>query len=131
LYGFTSTRMEISRFLKDMFCLLDDPQFDHETDFVVFQREKNVQTMLLLEFDNKDVIHVLRTLGIEDYHETLRDDMNPNGMPYFVFMKFVQGHEIYIKIRTKNHPRHAVLCMSFHVAEHSMIGRLPYGIPKR
>ena len=112
--GFISKPMEISRFLKDMLCILESPQFDENTDFLLFQREKNTRTLLLLEFNAKDVLDVVRMLGISDYVETVRDDRNPKGTPYFIFMKHVQEQEIYIKIKTKNLPRYTVLCISFH-----------------
>ncbi len=129
--GFISKPMEISRFLKDMLCILESPQFTIETDFLLFQREKNAKTLLLLEFDTMDVVDVVRTLGIRDYFETVRDYKNPDGTPYFVFMKLVQEQEIYIKIKTKYLPRHSILCISFHVADHSMMTRLPYGTTER
>lgn len=87
--------------------------------FFLDSREKNKETMSLLDFRNMDRLNVVKSIEVEDYSEgPIKDQLNGFG-EMWVFGKDVDGHEIYIKIalgRTDT----KTICISFHVAEHPM-----------
>ena len=82
-------------------------------------RYKNAQTLLDLEIAPLKRRKIIEELKAEDYSEgPLPDTLNKQS-PLWVFGKQVKGKEVYIKITmgTVNNP---VICISFHVAGHSM-----------
>ena len=108
------TRSEVGQFLS---------QFKVKLEiwgvFFLDNREKNKETMSLLNFRNVDRLNVVKSIEVEDYSEgPIKDQLNGFG-EMWVFGKDVDGHEIYIKI-TLGCPGTKTICISFHIAEHPM-----------
>ena len=87
---------------------------------VVFShRQKNTQTLADLEITPNYRKKVLEELESTDYSEGPLEDKMINGADMWVFGKSIKGREVYIKITIGN-PNLSVVCISFHLAEHSM-----------
>jgi hypothetical protein len=88
---------------------------------VVFRddRGKNVQALLDLDITPVFRERVLRGLAAADYYEGPLKETLHGGADMWVFGKTIKGQEVYIKI-TLGFPGAQVICISFHVAEHSM-----------
>lgn len=123
---YKASKEEVKTFLERLVSLLNSPNFNIEKDFIFggkYERMKNTQTLLELDFEKEDVIGVLKKLTIFDYYQSFPDDKN-SKMPHFhVFFVSILEREIYIKIRIQN--VNNVLCISFHFSEYSH-GKMPY-----
>jgi hypothetical protein len=88
---------------------------------VVFRddRGKNVQALLDLDITPIFREKILQELVAGDYHEGPLKETLYGGADMWVFGKTIKGQEVYIKI-TLGIPGAQVICISFHVAEHSM-----------
>lgn len=85
--------------------------------FFLDNREKNQQTMAMMNFKPMDRLNVVKSIEVEDYSDgPIKDDLNGFG-EMWVFGKDVEGQEIYIKI-TMGRPGSKTICISFHVAEY-------------
>ena len=73
-----------------------------------------------LGIDNNDIKEYLKDLSIENYVETCDDERNKNSNSYYVFGKFVNEKEIYIKGKIQSYDKKIVVCMSFHFAEYKL-----------
>lgn len=73
-----------------------------------------------LGIDNNDIKEYLKDLSIENYVETCDDERNKNSNSYYVFGKFVNEKEIYIKVKIQSYDKKIVVCMSFHFAEYKL-----------
>jgi hypothetical protein len=82
-------------------------------------RDKNVQTLLDLDISPLLREKVVRELLAIDYCEGPLQEMLYGGADMWVFGKIVKGQEIYIKINLGFAGRE-VICISFHVAKHSL-----------
>lgn len=82
-------------------------------------REKNSQTLADLELMPAERKKVLENLIPEDYCEGPLEETLYGGSEMWVFGRKIRGKEIYIKI-TLGKFSTSVLCISFHIAEHSM-----------
>jgi hypothetical protein len=80
---------------------------------------KNVQTLLALDITPLDREKILRELQATDYYEGPRREILHGGSDMWIFGKKIKGQEVYIKI-TLGFAGAQVICISFHVAEHSM-----------
>lgn len=80
-------------------------------------RDKNFETMKALEFSINDVKNELGELELVNFSDGPIKDKLYGNADMWVFGKFIQGKEVYIKI-TLGHPSAQVLCISFHFAEH-------------
>lgn len=127
-----SKKSEVVAFLSDLKSILENTNFNVETDITLISKKKQGEeqkystpyTLLDLEYDIEDVVERLKELTIEEYSETKidRDDVNP--MLLFVFGKDVNNKLVYVKLKIKGtHQRH-VLCVSFHYAKEKMV--FPY-----
>lgn len=77
--------------------------------------------MLELDYDTEDVFEELKSLTIEDYSESIVDNIADGFKIFYVFGKQINGRDIYIKVRIKQRRRTAddfVFCVSFHFARH-------------
>ena len=82
-------------------------------------RGKNLQTLATLEIAPTYRKQVILNIEPEDYSEgPVVDTLNKMG-EMWVFGKNVKGQEVYIKI-TLGLPNSSTICISFHIAEHSM-----------
>jgi hypothetical protein len=88
---------------------------------VVFRddRGKNAQTLLNLEITPVFRYKILKELQVADYYEGPEKEKLYGGADMWVFGKTIKGQEVYIKI-TLGFSGAQVICISFHVAEHSM-----------
>jgi hypothetical protein len=89
-------------------------------------RGKNTQTLLDIEIKSADREKVLKELKTENYSEGPLEEKLYGGANMWVFGKLIKNKEVYIKI-TMGLKGAQVICISFHVAEHSM--KYPYKIP--
>lgn len=82
-------------------------------------RGKNFQTLIDLDITPKYRKDIILSLASDDYIEgPIIDTLNKVG-DMWVFGKDVKGQEVYIKI-TLGLPNKEVICISFHIAEHSL-----------
>jgi len=82
-------------------------------------RPKNTQTLADLEIPPYKRTEVVKSLEIPNYSEGPIEEKMLGGSEMWVFGKKVKKKEIYIKI-TMGIPNNAVICISFHIAEHKM-----------
>lgn len=79
-------------------------------------RGKNADLFDTLKITPKDRESIIASLSVEDFSEgPLEDKLHQRG-DMWVFGKVINGHEVYIKLMLLQN----VLCISFHLAEHSM-----------
>ena len=129
-----SSKSNVCDFLEKMKSILEDDAFDIYRDFV-FQRHRandepddeftNENTLLALDYSVEDVVEVLKTLTLEDYHESMVDSIADGFKVFFVFGKRVRKRDVYIKIRLKQRTGRAgsyVFCISFHFARQAITG---------
>lgn len=81
-------------------------------------------TLLDLDYDNSDVAECLKELTIREYSETLVDKDVIHPPLLFVFGKYINGKQIYIKLKIKGTQIRHILCVSFHYAKEKM--EFPY-----
>ena len=112
--------------------ILEGDAFDIHRDFV-FQRHRandepddeftNENTLLVLDYGVEDVVAVLKTLTLEDYHESMVDNVADGFNVFFVFGKRIRKRDVYIKLRLKQRADRAssyVFCISFHFARQAI-----------
>jgi len=108
------TEQEVDRFLND---------FKNKMKIwdILFRddRGKNTQSLVDLELRPIDRIIILENLDSKDYSQGPIDDILFDIAKMLIFGKTIKKKEIYIKI-SLGHPGSNVLCISFHVSEHSM-----------
>ena len=88
----------------------------------------NSYCLAQLEYDTEDVMNEILTLEVSHYSETLADRKSfDSGLELlYVFIKEIQGRQVYIKIKMKKAGENeVVLCISFHFAEYK-VDKLPY-----
>lgn len=109
-----STEAAVAAFLKD---------FKEKMKFwdVLFRddRGKNAQALVDLEMRAIDRKATLEQLETKDYSEGPLEEKLYGGADMWVFGRFIKKKEVYIKI-TMGAMGSSVICISFHVAEHSM-----------
>ena len=128
-----SSKSNVCEFLEKMKSILEGDAFDIHRDFV-FQRHRvndepddefnNENTLLALDYGVEDVVEVLKTLTLEDYHESMVDNVANGFNVFFVFGKRIRKRDVYIKIRLKqrvNKTGSYVFCISFHFARQAII----------
>ena len=83
-------------------------------------REKNKETLRLLEISPLQREVIVKTLQAQDYVEgPLIDVLNKEG-EMWVFGKDVKEREVYIKI-TLGYENGQTICISFHIAEKPLV----------
>lgn len=109
-----STEAQVTSFLKD---------FKEKMKFwdVLFrdERGKNAQALIDLELRPIERKNILEALESEDYSEGPLEEKLYGGADMWVFGKTVKTKEVYIKI-TMGIRGSSVICISFHLAEHTM-----------
>lgn len=126
----SSERSAVKDFLEQMNSVLSSDSFNIDRDFH-FQRIReadedddeytNENTMLELGYDTSDVVEELKTLGLENYSESIVDNVADGFKIFFVFGKKINGRDVYIKVRMKQRKKTGdefVFCISFHFARH-------------
>ena len=110
-----TTKEEVEQYLKELkfkigmwgILILDD-------------RSKNAQSLHDLEIPPNQRKEIIAQLIPEDYYQGPLEEKMRGILPMWVFGKTVKGKEIYIKI-SMGHPSSQAICISFHVAEHSIV----------
>lgn len=126
----SSSRADVKDFLSQMNSIFSSDGFNIDRDFV-FQRIReqdepddeftNENTMLELDYDTEDVVEELKSLSIEDYSESIVDNVADGFKIFYVFGKQISERDVYIKVRIKQRGRTAddfAFCVSFHFARH-------------
>ena len=127
-----SSKSNVCDFLEKMKSILESVDFDIRRDFI-FQRYRviddpddeytNENTLLALDYDMQDVVEVLKALTLEDYHESMVDNVADGFNVFFVFGKRIRKRDVYIKVRLKQRAGMAnsyVFCISFHFARQTI-----------
>lgn len=127
-----SRKREVIVFLDELKSILENADFDIDTNFVLISKKKQGEdqkystpyTLLDLDYDIEDVVRRLKELTIAEYSETKidKDDLNPPLL--FVFGKDINSKLVYVKLKIKEEQQRHVLCVSFHYAKERMI--FPY-----
>ena len=89
------------------------PKFDIWGIFFI-NRKKNDEAIAALGITPAQRDYIIRNIEINDYIETIVDEMSFGDM--WVFGKDVSGEELYIKI-SLGRPNSNTICISFHRAE--------------
>ena len=84
------------------------------------ERGKNAQTLADLEITSNDRIEVLKNLEVDNYSAGPLLERLYNNADMWIFGAIVKRQEIYIKI-SMGVPNNQTLCISFHIAEFSMV----------
>ncbi|MBU6122611.1 hypothetical protein [Hymenobacter siberiensis] len=109
-----STLREVADYLKEFKTKL--------SIFSVFflDRDKNsTKTLLKLGISGDNRRACLDELEPTDYVQGPLPNQQPSEAPLWVFGRTIRHREIYIKM-TLGRPNNSVLCISFHLAEHSL-----------
>ncbi len=109
-----ATEEEVDRFLKDFKDKMKIWDILFRDD-----RGKNAQTLVNLELRPIERIAILENLNTKDFCQGPLDDNLYGIAKMWVFGKSIKKQEIYIKISLGLLGSH-VLCISFHIAEHTM-----------
>ncbi|WP_158011057.1 type II toxin-antitoxin system MqsR family toxin [Hymenobacter lapidarius] len=100
--------------------------------FIIVDRDKNSsKTLLKLGINGDNVRSCLRELEPTDYFQGPTPNEQAGNPPVWVFGRELRGHEIYIKVHL-GRPSRSVICISFHLAEHSItypLKRKPHSLP--
>ncbi len=108
-----ATKNEVEHFLSEFFV-------KYKVFGVLYRnRPKNAQTLLDLEMSPSDRSKVIESIKVADYCEGPMDDQLYGIASMWVFGKTYKKHELYIKI-SMGTTSSSVICISFHIAEHSM-----------
>ena len=87
------------------------------------EREKNMTSLKQLDITREERLEVVNSIEVTDYSEgPIKNMLNAWG-DLWVFGKDVKEQEVYIKI-SYGLPNKSAICISFHIAEHSM--KYPY-----
>ncbi|MEJ6982439.1 hypothetical protein WG906_18380 [Pedobacter sp. P351] len=107
-----SAKAEVEQFLNDFKAKLS-------VFGVIFtNREKNFNTLVVLELTTANRAQLLEELKVDDYYKGPTQDYN-NGPELWEFGKKIKQKEVYIKI-TIGQSNRPVICISFHIAERTI-----------
>ena len=123
-----SKKKEVKEFLQDLGQFINRDDFNIDYDFYLNlkddpRRDKKYTTSyttLALEYDNNDIVEVLKTLTIEDYSETKIDTDDVHPPILYVFGKKIDEKLVYIKLKIRERNRRCIVCVSFHFAMRPM-----------
>ena len=100
-----SKKREVVAFLDELKSLLENADFDIDTDLMLIRKKKQGEdqkystpyTLLDLDYDTEDVLERLKELTVAEYSETKidKDDLNPPLL--FVFGKDINSMLVYEK----------------------------------
>ena len=109
-----STEKEVTAFLKEFKAKMGIWE-------VLFrdERGKNAQALIALELRPIERKAVLEALEAKDYSQGPLEEKLYGGADMWVFGKTIKKQEVYIKI-TLGAMGASVICISFHLAEHTM-----------
>ena len=85
---------------------------------IPIHRKKNMDTLAILGITWQDVFDEMRALTRSDYIAGPEIDRNSPGSDYFwIFMKKLYGHNIYIKFKVEYKQNNEVKVVSFHIED--------------
>ena len=128
-----SKKQDIIAFLKELRELLEEDDFNIDSDFTLIKKNKpddeehsTTYTLLDLDYDSRDIVDRLKELTVAEYSETKIDKDDLNTPLLFVFGKDINRKLVYVKlkIKEKDNQKRRVLCVSFHYARYKM--NFPY-----
>ena len=114
---------DVEAFLRKTRLILNDNKFNiHRNFYLKIVRattgdDRNKTTMLDLNYTTKDVVEELKKLTVEDYKETVIDNMPGRVQPFFCFVKYIIKNQVYIKFKISEERDCQVFCVSFHFAD--------------
>lgn len=109
----------VSDFLNKVHEILDSEYFDIQLNFTLSKRDKNSDFLFNYDIDINEVPEIINSLEISNFSECITDEIT--GEDLFVFGKYIDNTEVYIKIRIEYYLLKKVICISFHGAEYDMI----------
>jgi len=113
----TDKIQEIASFLRTVKLIMQLGKSEGARFTLATVREKNLQTLAVLELDLSDVADVIMSLSTTDYSEGPLKDSTIKG-DLWVFGKVVKGSEVYIKLKVIGDNRNQqVAILSFHQPE--------------
>lgn len=134
----TDTREEVESFLNiakailnnKNFCLRKNFRFQYERlSYIQNNQYTNKSTLLDLDYGLDDVVNEIKSLTIEQYKETIIDNMPGKFLPFYCFIKVINRRQVYIKIKISEEKENQVFCVSFHFAEFEVCeSEFPYKI---
>ena len=102
-----SDKKDVKKFLDDLKAIINNVSFDSNDDLIIIKSSKDeVQystryTLLDLDYDTVDVVDRLKELAVSDYSETLIDKDDDKPPLLFVFGKYINNRQVYIKLKIK------------------------------
>jgi hypothetical protein len=125
--GFIEKSTTVKSFLQELNLILSHPK----CDIIIPNRDDkpykftNEYCLSILDFDIEDVKKELKSLKIENYLRTKKDENNKKYNEYYYeFGKNIQNKKVYIKVKIVSRDNKQVLCISFHFPEYEM--KFPY-----
>lgn len=124
---YCAKKEEVEEFLKILKSILNNKNFNIGKDLDILLKKKNedpldpyttMNTLNELDYDKKDIKRELLNLSIEDYIETLIDLKDIDGPKLYVFIKYIIGRAVYIKIKIRSIQNRKIFCISFHFARY-------------
>lgn len=109
----------VSDFLNKVHEILDSEYFDIQLNFTLSKRDKNSDFLFNYDIDINEVPEIINSLDVSNFSECITDEIT--GEDLFVFGKYIDNIEVYIKIRIEYYLLKKVICISFHGAEYDMI----------
>lgn len=82
-------------------------------------REKNMNTLAELGITAKFRDDIVKQISTEDFYKGPEPNVQNNLGEMWAFGKTINGKEVYIKI-TLGLTNNSAVCMSFHIAEHTI-----------
>lgn len=106
--------------------ILKDDAFDIRKNFYIMRLRRsysennlhtNESTLLELDYEARHVVKEIISLTVENYKETLIDNMPSKKKPFYCFIKKIKGKQVYIKFKISEEKEKQVFCVSFHFVE--------------
>lgn len=136
---YCAKKEEVKLFLETLKNILNDKEFNLKRDLDILLKKKNenpldqyttMNTLAELNYDKEDIKRELLNLSIEDYIETLIDIKEINGPKLYVFIKYIIGKAVYIKIKIRSIQNRKIFCISFHFARYENFNYPYKGVSK-
>lgn len=132
LISIRSDKKLVLAFINELVDVINSECFHLDTDLIIIKSRKEEgreefstpYTLLDLDYDSTDILKVLKELTVKDYSETKFDRYDDKPPLLYVFGKYINSKQVYIKVKIKGEKNKRILCLSFHYAESKM--EFPY-----